>query len=125
MNIPLLLAGILTLVAAVFHIAVGEREIFASLEPDHLPSTRIGDGLATKQMLRGIWHMWAASWIVAAVLFLLFADDPVTGTAEATVRVLAATFAAYSIPVFLQFRFRHPGSFGFALIAVLAGWGTL
>lgn len=125
MNESLLVAGVIATATGIVHFYAGERWIIAPIRPDDLPRTPVGNGAATKLMLRGISHFWGGSWLAAAAIFFLLSGDSLDGDGKTAVRVLAATFAVYASVILIAFRGRHPGSFGFALIAVLAWWGTL
>lgn len=125
MNVALLIAGVAAVATGAFHVYFGERHVFASIHSCDLPPTPLGDGVATKAMLRGIWHFWAVSWLAAAALFLLLASGDLDNNGQTTVRVVGTTFGLYALVIAVAFRGRHPGWLAFSAIAIAAWLGTV
>lgn len=57
MNLAYLAAGALALLGAAIHGGVGQALIVSKLDAGTLPYTRFGSGRATRDMIRGGWHM--------------------------------------------------------------------
>lgn len=126
-----LVAGALSLLAAVVHGGAGEALIVRRLPFGQLPSTPFGGPAATKVMIRFTWH---AITLTFAVMGTALATCGVLGPGDScrgigiTAASVFTTFVLLTAVVLLQ-RPRtflpHPGPLAFLAIAALAWWGTL
>jgi hypothetical protein len=134
-NVPLLVAGVLSLIAALIHGGGGEVLVVRKL--GHLPSTPFGGPSMTMTMIRVTWHIATIAFLVLGG-GLVACGRPVTGTACQGIGVSAATaFTAFALLAFgvaigqMGMRrslhtvlFRHVGPWVFVAVAALAWWGV-
>lgn len=136
MNVPLLLAGILSFVAAAIHGIVGDALVVRRLDVERLPRTRFGGPTASMVMIRVSWHLVTTTFVVLGIALMVgaLADD---SDARRAVGILAASaFSAFGLVAmaiaiagstrggFLRL-LRHPAPALFTAIAGLAWWGAL
>ena len=130
MNVPLIVAGSLALLAAAVHGLGGEMLVVRKLSLDVLPPTRLGGRGMTMRMIRVAWHMTTIAFVTVGVALVL-AGSVLHGDAARGISVLAATaasgFAALALGSALvhgpRSLLRHPAPIGLTLVAVLAWWG--
>jgi hypothetical protein len=132
-NIPLLLAGLMSFAAAAFHGIAGDALIVRRLDVARLPRTRFGGPAASKQMIRVTWHLLTATFVVlgAAMVVCGFNDSHVA--CRRTGILGASAFTAFAVITIASGvarsgpagAFRHPAPAGFIVIAGLAWWGSL
>src|SRR5437660_147477 len=93
-NPHLFAAGLLCLVATVWHGIGGEISIVRRIPPSAFPASFYGDGDVGRRIVRGAWHFLTAQFLVSAIalLRLAFANDD-----SAVPTVVAVTFAAYVV----------------------------
>ena len=103
MNVPLLVAGSLSLLAAAVHGAGGEALVVRRLSPESLPPTRLGGPGMTRLMIRATWHMTTVGFLTVGSA-LVVAGTAIDGDTAQGIGLVAATAAT-----------------GFAAIAVAAG----
>lgn len=122
MNIPFLIAGILTAITALAHCIGGEITTIRSLY-----NTEINK--VPRLELRAVWHMFSVQLFASAIMLFFFAfsviGDVVIG------RILALLFLSYGLTILItaflmQVRlFQVPQWVVLFLIAGLTYWGTL
>jgi hypothetical protein len=129
-NLPLLVAGSLALLAAAVHGVGGEVLVVRKLSPDVLPSSPFGGAGMTKLMIRATWHMTTIAFLTVGSALVLAGSvlDGDTARGMALVAAGAATgFAAVAVGGSLarppRSLFRHPAPLGLTVIAVLAWSG--
>lgn len=133
MNVPLIVAGCLAILAAAIHGGVGEVLVVRRLSPGMLPSTPFGAAGMTKSMIRVAWHM-ATIGLLTVGSALLLSGSVLDGDAARGISLVAAGastgfaalavgLGAYSQP--LRSVFRHPGPILLTAIAAVAWWGAL
>ena len=103
MNVFLLVAGIIALVATAIHGAAGELLVVRKLSPEALPSTRFGGARMTRTMIHATWHITTSAFLAVAISLLL-AGSVLDGDVAHAVGLMAAAAAT-----------------GFAAVAVLVG----
>jgi len=126
-----LIAGILGWSAAAVHAIGGERMIFPGVDPQTLPSTRLGGPAMSRRLLRTTWHVTSVAFAVSATVLLVCATIGATDATRGAARVAAASFSAFAVVVIIaalsqgpRGLFRHPAPFLLTTIAVIAWWGA-
>jgi hypothetical protein len=71
LNVPLVVAGSLALLAAAIHGAAGELLVVRELSPATLPPTRFGGPRTTRTMIQVTWHLTTIAFLTVAVALLL------------------------------------------------------
>src|SRR4051794_39738686 len=104
MNVPLVVAGALSILGAAMHGAAGEVLVVRKLSPGVLPSTRFGGRGMTRTMIHVSWHMTTVGLLTVGVALLL-AGFALPGDAAGDAALVAGA-----------------GSRGFAAVAL--GWGA-
>lgn len=117
MNTYVAAAGLLSLLGAGLHSALGERLIFRSLSLDGLPAVA-GSTLFTKRVLRFFWHMVSVAWLgFAVLLWRLAGRATLDATGQWTAAVIGWTFLASAILALAGSRGRH---FAWVILLVIA-----
>ena len=133
MNIPLIAAGSLALLAAAVHGVGGQAWVVKELSPETLPRTRFGGPAMTKTMIDVTWHITTAAFFTVGCSLLL-AGTVLEGDTARAVAVFAAVGATGSAGVAMVLALatqplralrRHPGPIALLATAVLAWWGAL
>lgn len=130
MNVPLLVAGAVALLAAAVHGVGGEALVVRRLSPERLPSSPFGGPGMTKLMIRATWHITTFAFVTVGIAFLL-AGSVLEGELARGITLVAAGassgFAALALGGALihspRVLLRHPGPVGLTTIALLAWWG--
>jgi hypothetical protein len=132
-NVPLIVAGSLSVIGAAVHGVGGEVLVVRKLSPAMLPSSRFGGPGTTKTMIHVTWHLTTIAFLtVGSALLLsgsvldgdtargiaLVAAGASTGFAAVTVGLGASTQSPRSL-------LRHPGPAVLTATAALAWWGAL
>jgi len=73
MNIPFLLAGILSLIAALAHGLGGETTLLRKMSTEVFPTMPNGDGAQAKAETRMTWHAVTVYFALTGILLLLMA----------------------------------------------------
>jgi hypothetical protein len=133
-NVPLVLAGFLALLAAAIHGVGGEVLVVRRLSPDTLPSSRLGGPRTTKIMVHVTWHMTSVAFLTVGSALLL-SGSILHGDAARGIGLLAACattgFAAVAVGLGAayarspRFLLRHPAPTILTATAALAWWGVL
>ena len=134
MNVPLIVAGSLALLAAAIHGAGGEFLVVRKLSPGTLPSSRFGGPRMTKTMIHVTWHMTTSAFLTVGFALLL-SGSVLHGDAARGIGLMAAGAATGFAAVALglgaagtrspRALFRHPGPIALTAVAVLAWLGAL
>jgi hypothetical protein len=132
-NVPLVVAGSLSILGAAIHGAAGEVLVVRKLSPEALPSTRFGGSRMTSAMIHVTWHM-ATVGLLTVGGALLLAGSALHGDAARDVALVAASgstgFAAVALFLGgsaqpLRSVIRHPGPAVLTATAALAWLGAL
>jgi hypothetical protein len=133
-NVPLIVAGVLAIVATAAHGVAGELLVVRKLSPATLPSTRFGGPRMTKTMIHVSWHITSIAFLTVGVA-LLVAGAVLDGDTARGIGLVAAGaftgFAAVAVGVSAAYTrsprtlFRHPGPAVLAATAALAWLGAV
>jgi hypothetical protein len=132
-NVPLVVAGILGILAAAVHGMGGEVLVIRNLSPERLAPSRFGGPGMTRAMIHVTWHMTTVAFFTAACA-LLVAGTVLDGDAERAAAVVGAAaftgFGAVGVGMGVHAQsprvlLRHPGPLALSLTAALAWWGAL
>jgi hypothetical protein len=134
MNAPLIVAGVLALLAAAVHGVGGEVLVVRKLSTGVLPSSRFGGPAMTRTMIHVTWHMTTIAFFTVGSALLL-SGSVLDGEAARGIGLVAAAactgFAA--LAVWLGGAYRrfprsvlvHPAPVVLTATAALAWWGAL
>ena len=134
MDVALILAGLLAILAAAIHGVAGELLVMRKLSPGTLPPSRFGGPGATRTMIHATWHMTTLAFLTVGSALLL-AGSVLDDDAARAIGLLAAVaftgFAALAAGLGVansrssRSLLRHPGPAVLAATAALAWWGSL
>jgi hypothetical protein len=133
MNVPLIVAGSLAVLAAAIHGVGGEVLVVRKLSPGTLPSTRFGGPGMTKAMIHVTWHMTTIAFLTVGSALLL-SGSVLHGDAARGIGLVAAGaatgFAALAVGLggaaqSPRSLLRHPAPVLLTALAALAWWGVL
>lgn len=133
-NVPLIAAGSLALIAAAVHGVGGEVLVVRKLSPGALPSSRFGGPRMTKAMVHVTWHIATIAFLTVGFALLLSGAVLHGDTARAIGLVAAGAFTGFAaVAVGLgaahtrspRSLLRHPGPAALTATAALAWWGAL
>jgi hypothetical protein len=133
-NVPLLIAGCLAVLAAGVHGAGGEILVVRNLSLDLLPSSRFGGPRMTKAMIHVTWHVTTFAFLICGVAMLV-AAVALDGDAREAVGIVGAVsftgFAAIAMGIGGAYMgsprglLTHPGPLALSATAAFAWWGAL
>lgn len=130
-NVPLIVAGSLAVLAAAVHGVGGEVLVVRKLSPGTLPSSRFGGPGMTKTMIHVTWHMTTIAFLTVGCALLVSGSVLHGDTARGIALVAAGTstgFAALAVGrggAYRQFPrslFLHPAPLVLTATAGLAWW---
>jgi hypothetical protein len=134
MNVPLIIAGAVGIVAAGIHGVAGELLVVRKLSLDRLAPSPFGGPRMTRAMIHVTWHITTFAFLACGV-GLLVAGTALDGDARRATAILAAGaftgFAAVALGLGIantgsaRNLFRHPGPLALAAVAVLGWVGAL
>ena len=133
MNVSLIVAGSLAILATAIHGVGGEVLVVRKLSPGTLPSTRFGGPGMTKAMIHVTWHMTTIAFLTVGTALLL-SGSVLHGDTARGIGVVAAVastgFAALAVGLggatqSPRSLLRHPAPVALTAIAALAWWGAL
>jgi hypothetical protein len=134
MNVALVVAGSLALLAAAVHGAAGEVLVIRQLSTERLAGSRFGGPRMTKTMIHVTWHMTTVAFLTAGSSLLLSGTVLHGDTAKGIAVVAAAAmtgFAALAVGLGVaqmpspRSLLRHPAPAVLTLAAALAWLGAL
>ena len=96
MDAPLLIAGVLGVLAAAVHGIGGEILVVRGLSLDVLPSSRFGGPRMTKAMIHVTWHVTTFAFLTCGVAMLIAATALEGDTREAVGVVGAVSFTGFA-----------------------------
>jgi hypothetical protein len=133
-DVPLIVAGALAVLAAAVHGVGGELLVVRKLSPGALPASRFGGPRMTMAMIHAAWHLTTIAFLTVGAALLLAGSvlDGDAARAIAFVGAAASTgFAAVVVGMgaadtrSARALFRHPGPAVLTAVAVLAWWGAV
>ena len=134
LNVPLIIAGSLAVVAAFIHGIAGEILVVRKLSVERLAPSPFGGPRMTKAMIHVTWHIATFAFLTVGVALLL-AGTVLNGDAEQAIALIGAVamtgFAGLAMGVGIAYMrsprtlVRHPGPAVLALTAALAWWGAV
>jgi hypothetical protein len=133
-NVPLIAAGAIALLAAAIHGVGGEVLVVRKLSLGMLPSSPFGGPRMTKTMIHVTWHLTTFAFLTVGSALLLSGSVLHGDTARAIALLAAGAstgFAALALGLGAagtgspRSLFRHPGPIALTVIAALAWWGAL
>jgi hypothetical protein len=134
MNVPLIAAGSLAILAAAIHGWGGEILVVRKLSPGTLPPSDLGGPRMTKAMIHVTWHITTIAFLTIGAA-LLVSGSILDGDAAKGIALVAAGaftgFAAVAVGLGAaymrspRFLFRHAGPAALTVTAALAWWGAL
>jgi hypothetical protein len=134
MNVPLIVAGSIAILAAAVHGGAGEVLVVRKLSLETLPSTSFGGPRMTKAMIHVTWHMTTIAFVTVGVALLL-AGSVLDGDTARALGLLGAGactgFAALAVGLGVAHMrsprqlFRHPAPAVLTAATVLAWVGAL
>ena len=134
MNVPLLVAGSIAVLAAGIHGAGGEVLVVRKLSPEMLPSSSLGGRRMTKLMIHVTWHLTSIAFLTVGSA-LVMAGSVLHGDTSRAIGLVAAVaftgFAAIAVGLGVAYMksprvfFRHLGPAALTAVAILAWWGAL
>ena len=134
MNVPLIFAGSLGILAAAVHGIGGELLVVRKLAPSTLPSSRFGGGRMTKAMIHVSWHIATVAFLTVGLALLLSGSVLQDDTSRAIGLVAAGAFTGFATVAMglgaaymrsPRYLLRHPGPAALTATAALAWWGAL
>jgi hypothetical protein len=133
-NVLLIAAGCLAILAAAIHGVAGEVLVVRKLSPGMLPSTRFGGPKMTKAMIHVTWHIATIAFLTVGCA-LVVSGSALHGDAARSIAVVAASaftgFAALALGLGAattrspRSLLRHPGPVALTATAALAWCGAL
>ena len=133
MNVPLIAAGFLGIIAAAVHGAGGEVLVLRKLSPGALPPSRFGGPRVTKTMIHVTWHITTIAFLTVGSALLLSGLVLHGDTAQGVGLVAAGASTGFAaVAVVLggvtqspRSLLLHPGPAVLTATAALAWWGAL
>jgi hypothetical protein len=131
-NVPLVAAGSLDVLAAAVHGAGGEVLVVRKLSLGRLPSSRFGGPVMTKAMIHVTWHITTIAFLTVGAALVLAGSVHDHDAARAIGLIAAAAstgIAALAVGLGAAYTrsprafFRHLGPAALTAVAVLAWWG--
>jgi hypothetical protein len=134
MNVQLITAGSLAVLAAAIHGGAGEVLVVRRLSPETLSASALGGPRMTRAMIHVSWHVTTIAFLAVGIALLL-SGSVLEGDAARAVGLVAAGmstgFAAVALGLGAadtktpRSLLRHPGPVALTLVAALAWWGAL
>ena len=134
MDVPLVAAGCLAVLAAAIHGGAGELLVMRRVVPATLPASRFGGPAMTRAMLHVSWHLTTVAFLAVGVTLVLAGTVLDGDAAEALAFAGAGASTAFALVIVglgaagtrsPRTLVRHPGPAVLTAIAVLAWWGAL
>ena len=134
MNVLLIIAGAISLLATAIHGVGGELLVVRRLSLEVLPRTNFGGARMTKAMIHATWHIATVAFLAVGVALIL-SGTALHGDTRHAMALLAAGASTGFAAAALVFGtgtvrsprslLRHPGPIALLSVAVLAWAGTL
>jgi hypothetical protein len=134
MNVPLIIAGAISLLAAAIHGVAGELLVVRRLSLEQLPRTTFGGARMTKAMIHVTWHITTVAFLAVGVALILSGTALHGDTRHAMALLAAGTSTGFAVlAVGLgsgtvrspRSLLHHPGPIALTSVAVLAWAGVV
>jgi hypothetical protein len=134
MNVQLIFAGSLAVLAAAIHGGAGEVLVVRRLSPETLSASAFGGPRMTRAMIHVTWHVTTIAFFAVGIALLLSGSVLEGDAARAVGLVAAGTSTGFAVVAVglgaadtrtPRSLLRHPGPVGLAVVAALAWWGAL
>jgi hypothetical protein len=134
MNVPLIVAGAIGVLAAGVHGVAGEILVVRKLSLERLAGSPFGGARMTKAMIHVTWHITTVAFLTVGCALLLSGSVLHGDTARGIGLVAAGAstgFAAVAVGLGAaharspRLLYRHPGPVVLTATAALAWWGAL
>jgi len=123
-NVPLLIAGLLSVMIGLAHSVLGERLLLGPLfRHGDLPKL-LGSGSFARRTLRFAWHLTTVLLAAIGAIVMALSTASLDPQAMWILRVLAVTFAACSLVSLIGARAKHFSWWVFLIIAALLWLGA-
>lgn len=122
MNIPLIIAAVITIIIGAIHSILGERLIVIPLLKRDLPKI-LGSEFITRRTIRLAWHLTTlAIWALGAIMLVYSAHSLYPG-GRAVLTIIAVTFLISSLASLILVRGKHFSWWVFLMIALAIWYG--
>jgi hypothetical protein len=134
MNVQLISAGSLAVLAAAIHGGAGEVLVVRRLSPETLSASAFGGPRTTRAMIHVTWHVTTIAFLAVGIALLLSGSVLEGDPARAVGLVAAGTSTGFAAVVVglgaadtrtPRSLLRHPGPVALTVVAALAWWGAL
>jgi hypothetical protein len=134
MEVPLIVAGSLGIVAAAVHGVGGEILVVRKLSLETLPSSPFGGARTTKAMIHASWHLTTVAFLTVGLALLVAGAILHGDTARGIGLVGAGAFTGFGAVALAlgvadarspRVLLRHPGPAMLTATAALAWWGAV
>jgi hypothetical protein len=134
MNVQLIAAGSLAVLAAAIHGGAGEVLVVRRLSPETLSASAFGGPRMTRAMIHVTWHVTTIAFLAVGIALLLSGSVLEDDAARAVGLVAAGMSTGFAAVVVglgaadtktPRSLLRHPGPVALTSVAALAWWGAL
>jgi hypothetical protein len=134
MNVQLIAAGSLAVLAAAIHGGAGEVLVVRRLSPETLSASAFGGPRMTRAMIHVTWHVTTIAFLGVGTALLLSGSVLQDDAARAVGLVAAGISTGFAVVAVglgaanmrtLRSLRRHPGPVALTVVAALAWWGAL
>jgi hypothetical protein len=134
MNVQLIAAGSLAVLAAAIHGGAGQVLVVRRLTPETLSASPFGGPRMTRAMIHVTWHVTTIAFLGVGIALLL-SGSVLEGEAARAVGLVAAGMSSGFAAVVVglgaaemrtpRSLLRHPGPVALTAVAALSWWGAL
>ena len=124
MNLPLMVAAVLTVLIGIAHSVLGEKLLLGPLFAKGTVTRLLGSTTFARQVLRFTWHLTTVFAFGIAAVVAYLAWWPAHPHAVWILRALAITFAASTLVSLIGARGRHFSWWVFLIISFLLWFGS-
>ena len=124
MNLPLMVAAVLTVLIGIAHSVLGERLLLGPLFAKGTLTKLLGSTTFARHVLRFTWHLTTVLAFGIAAVIAYLAWWPMHPHSVWILRALAITFAASTLVSLIGARGKHFSWWVFLIITVLLWFGS-
>ena len=134
MNVQLVFAGALAVLAAAVHGGAGEALVVRRLSAETLSASALGGPRMTRAMIHVTWHVTTIAFLAVGIALLLSGsvlEDEAARAVGLVAAGMSTGFAAVVVGLGVadtrtpRSLLRHPGPVVLTVVAALAWWGAL